>query len=66
MTDWHPHDGGNQPVPDAMPVIVRFRNGRISGPRDARVWRWRNWPARIGQTDHDIVAWRVAARDTTR
>lgn len=60
MTDWKPWDGRKLPKRNANTiVVVRYQNGRESGPRAASWWaRW-DW---TGEPDpFDIVAYRRAS-----
>jgi hypothetical protein len=56
--EWLVHDGGDVPVRAHVEVQVRFRNGQVSEPVYAAKRRWKAWPADIGDSDWDIVAWR--------
>ncbi len=39
-------------------ICVRYRNGITSEPIVAHKRRWQSWPAEIGASDWDIVAWK--------
>jgi len=55
---WRDHKGEGCPTESQTAVIIRFRNGQEAGPAPAGNWRWQRWS--IGETDWDIVAWRLA------
>ncbi len=57
---WHQHDGGRRPVPPQQKLVVRYRNGTVSPEIEAKERRWEAWPAEIGESEWDIVAWRKA------
>ena len=60
---WRRHDGGPAPKTRKTRVIVRYRCGDLSKPIEAGTHRWQSWPAEIGGTAFDIVAWRHPRAD---
>ena len=54
---WTDHRGGEMPATGDKRVRVRYRNGVVSEPILARERRWMAWPADLGDSDWDIVAW---------
>ena len=58
---WTDHSGGPCPIPSDRKVVVRYRNGVQSPQITARERRWGAWPSDIGNTDWDIVAWRLSS-----
>jgi len=55
---WQETDGTKCPVEPKSNVFVRFRNGQEAGPAPAHFWRWTAWLD--GDSDWDIVAWRLS------
>ena len=53
------HRGGQCPVPPETKVDVRYRNGMVTESIKARERRWEAW-RELGDSDWDIVAWRMA------
>lgn len=56
---WSKHRGGACPVAPDQKVVVRYRNGDLSPKITARERRWEVWPRDIGDSDWDIVAWKL-------
>ena len=54
---WSDHHGGEMPATGDRRVLIRYRNGVVSEPILARERRWMAWPADLGDSDWDIVAW---------
>jgi hypothetical protein len=61
---WRKHSGGLCPVPPTQRVTVRYRNGEVSEAIMASERRWESWPASVGESDWDIVAFRATASET--
>ncbi len=57
---WTEHRGGEMPATSDRPIHVRYRNGAISETILARQRRWNAWPADVGDSDWDIVAWKFS------
>ena len=60
---WLDHYGGPAPVVAKTHVILRYRCGTLSQPVEAGSHRWQSWPADMGESAFDIVAWRRAEAD---
>lgn len=60
--EWNTHRGGPCPVSAQTKVEVRYRNGSVSDELEAGKRRWEAWPADVGESDWDIVAWRLVGR----
>ena len=58
---WTKHLGGPCPVSSQTKVQVRYRNGAVCDDVEASKQRWEAWPADVGESEWDIVAWRLAA-----
>jgi hypothetical protein len=58
---WSDHRGGPCPVGGDKKIVVRYRNGIQSPEIAARERRWEAWPRDIGDSDWDIVAWRLSS-----
>lgn len=58
---WNEHDGKSCPVAPDQKVKVRYRNGVESETILAREERWEAWPPEVGESDWDIVNWRLVA-----
>ena len=58
---WNEHRGGTCPVAAERKVVVRYRNGIQSPEIVARERRWEAWPVSFGDSDWDIVAWRLTS-----
>lgn len=57
--EWTSHRGGPCPLPPQQKIIVRYRNDMVSEAIEARQRRWVAWGAEIGDSDWDIVAWKL-------
>ena len=60
---WLKHEGGLAPVVPKTLVVLRYRCGTRSRPVEAGSHRWQSWPADMGESAFDIVAWRRAEPD---
>ena len=60
---WLNHEGGPAPVAPKRLVVLRYRGGALSQPVEAGTHRWQRWPADMGESAFDIVAWRRAEPD---
>lgn len=58
--EWSEHTGGRRPLPAHQKIKVRYRNGCESDTILACERRWESWPAGLGDSDWDIVAWKSA------
>ncbi|HUE79665.1 MAG TPA: hypothetical protein VMN38_08540 [Sphingomicrobium sp.] len=56
---WADHKGGPCPIATERKVFVRYRNGIQSPEIVAKERRWEAWPVNFGDSDWDIVAWRL-------
>lgn len=59
---WNHHSGGPCPVAPGTEVLVKYRNGVQSDEILSKQRRWEAWPADIGDSDWDIVEWKLAPR----
>ena len=60
---WLNHEGGPAPVAPKTFVVLRYRCGTVSQPVEAGSHGWQSWPADMGESAYDIVAWRHAEPD---
>ncbi len=63
---WNRHSGGPCPVAPGTEVLVKYRNGVQSDEILSKQRRWEAWPADIGDSDWDIVEWKLAPSTTLR
>ena len=60
---WLDHHGGPAPIVAKTRVVLRYRCGLLAQPVEAGSHRWLSWPADMGESAFDIVAWQRAEPD---
>ncbi len=58
---WNRHSGGPCPVALGTEVVVKYRNGLQSDEILAKQRRWEAWSTDTGDSDWDIVKWKLAS-----